>query len=105
MSCFVLYSAVRYCSLLPYWRRYLTYIASCMVAYKQKKIDSAITEQAITIAIVLNHVEKIIKPSALTENATECLCSRQDKIAVPLHEARRTLNFRSHLLESPLLFV
>ena len=42
---------------LPYWRRLLSYIASCMVAYERKKIDSAITEQAIAIAIVLNHVE------------------------------------------------
>ena len=35
----------------------LSYIASCMVAYERKKIDSAITKQAIAIAIVLNHVE------------------------------------------------
>ena len=37
--------------------RLLSYIASCMVAYERKKFDSAITEQAIAIAIVLNHVE------------------------------------------------
>ena len=41
----------------------LSYIASCMVALfilhrdEQKKIDPAITEQAIALAIVLNHVE------------------------------------------------
>ena len=54
----------------------------------RKKIDSAmsITEQAIAIAIVLNHVEQIVKSSALTENATEILRSRQDKIAGPLHD-------------------
>ena len=52
---------------------------------ERKKIDSA-----IAIAIVLNHVEQIVKPSALTENATESLRSRRvgDKIAGPLHEAR-----------------
>ena len=40
-----------------YFRRIGEDIASCMVAYERKKIDSAITEQAIAIAIVLNHVE------------------------------------------------
>ena len=45
--------------------------------FHAKENRSHYHEQAIAIAIVLNHVEQILKPFALTENATEMLCSRQ----------------------------
>ena len=45
---------------LPHWRRFLSYIASCMVAYERKKIDSdCYTRHAHAVTFCLASVQKL----------------------------------------------